>query len=108
MQPGRVYLGSISKPTKKPGYKILHYHVVLILPDSKHGIWLYHATHRSNVHRMDINTAQGLNRFFSQFGGQRGETKKILLLEASTQIDPPTQTVAETREGSAIRSNGLF
>jgi hypothetical protein len=100
MRPGRVYLGSISKSTKKPGYKILHYHVVLILPDSKHGIWLYHATHRSNVHRMDINTAQGLNRFFSQFGGQRGEIKKILLLEASTQIDPPTQTVAETREGS--------
>ena len=28
MQPGRVYLGSISKSTKKPGYKILHYHVV--------------------------------------------------------------------------------
>ena len=101
MQPGRVYLGSISKPTKKPGYKILHYHVVLILPDSKHGIWLYHATHRSNVHRMDINTPQGLNRFFSQFGGQRGETKKILLLEAlPTQIDPPAQTVAGTGEGS--------
>ena len=88
MQPGRVYLGSISKPTKKPGYKILHYHVVLILADTKHGIWLYHATHRSNVHRMDINTPQGLSKFFSQFGGQRGEIKKILILEAlPTQID---------------------
>jgi hypothetical protein len=102
MQPGRVYLGSISKPTKKPGYKILHYHVVLILPDSKHGIWLYHATHRSNVHRMDINTPQGLNRFFSQFGGQKGEIKKILLLEVlPTQIDPPpTHTAAGTGTGS--------
>ncbi len=102
MQPGRVYLGSISKPTNKPGYKILHYHVVLILPDSKHGIWLYHATHRSNVHKMDINTPQGLSRFFSQFGGQRGETKKILLLEVlPTQIDPPrAYTTAGTGAGS--------
>ena len=101
MQPGHVYLGSISKPTKKPGYKILHYHVVLILPDSKQGIWLYHATHRSNVHRMDINTPQGLSRFFSQFGGQRGETKKILVLEAlPPQSDQPTQTVAGTGAGS--------
>ena len=102
MQPGRVYLGSISKPTKKPGYKILHYHVVLILPDAKHGIWLYHATHRSNVHRMDINTPQGLSKFFSQFGGQRGEIKKILILEAlPTQIDAPTRTAEETGAGPA-------
>ncbi len=101
MQPGRVYLGSISKTTRKPGYKILHYHVVLILPDKKHGIWLYHATHRSNVHRMDINTPQGLGKFFSQFAGLRDE-KKILILEAlPTQIDAPTQTAAETETGPA-------
>ncbi len=108
MQPGCIYLGSISKPSKKPGYKVLHYHVVLILPDSKHGIWLYHATHRSNVHRMDINTPQGLNRFFSQFAGQRGETKKILLVEASpTQIDLPTQTVSGARPGSESGSMAI-
>ncbi len=102
MQPGRVYLGSISKPTKKRGYKILHYHVVLILADKKHGIWLYHATHRSNVHRMDINTPQGLGKFFAQFGGERGETKKILILEAlPTQIVAPSQTADETRTDPA-------
>lgn len=102
MQPGRVYLGSISKPTRKPGYKILHYHVVLILADKKHGIWLYHATHRSNVHRIDINTTQGLNKFFAQFGGQRGEIKKILILEAlPAQIVAPSQTAEETGAGAA-------
>ena len=96
MQPGRVYLGTISKPTRKPGYKILHYHVALILADKKHGIWLYHATHRSNVHRIDISTAQGLNKFFTQFGGQRGEIKKVLILEAlPTQIVTPSQTAEE-------------
>lgn len=102
MQPGRVYLGSISKPTKKPGYKILHYHVALILADNKHGIWLYHATHRSNVHRIDINTPQGLGKFFAQFGGHRGEIKKILILEAlPTQVVAPSQTAEETGTGTA-------
>ena len=108
MQPGRVYLGSISKPTKKPGYKVLHYHVALILADKKRGIWLYHATHRSNVHRIDINTPQGLNKFFAQFGGQRAETKKILLLEALLpQIDTPAQTAAEIPTGPASSRTDL-
>jgi hypothetical protein len=102
IQPGRVYLGSISKPTKKPGYKILHYHVVLILADKKRGIWVYHATHRSNVHRIDINTPQGLNKFFAQFGGHRGETKKILILEAlPTQIVAAGQSAEEMGKGAS-------
>jgi len=56
---------------------------------------------------MDINTPQGLSRFFSQFGGQRGETKKILLLEVlPTQIDPPrAYTTAE--RGQALKRTEL-
>lgn len=83
MKPGRVYLGSISKPTKKKGYRLLHYHVALILPDGKGGVWLYHATHRSNVHRMNINSPQGMNRLMSQFRGDRDDSKKILVVEAA-------------------------
>jgi hypothetical protein len=82
MKPGRIYLGSISRPGNERPYKLLHYHVVMMLPDGKGGIWLYHATRRSNVHKMNINTPQGINRFMSQFKGARGETKKILVVEA--------------------------
>lgn len=81
MRPGRVYFGSISKPTRRPGYKLLHYHVVLIIPDEKDGIWLYHATHRSNVHRMNLKTRRGLNRFMAQFRSSANNPKKILLVE---------------------------
>ena len=112
MQPDRVYLGSISKPTSRRGYKILHYHVVLILPEKKGGVWLYHATHRSHVHRININTPQGLNRFMSQFTGQRAETKKILIVEsAPVQIDPTIQTATDAGpnvpSGSPKLSGGL-
>lgn len=82
MRPGRVYLGSISRPGNERPYKVLHYHVVMMLPDTKGGVWLYHATHRSNVHKMNVNTAQGLNRLLSQFKGARGDTKKMLVVEA--------------------------
>jgi hypothetical protein len=96
MRPGRVYLGSISKPARKKGYKILHYHVVLILPDGKGGVWLYHATHRSNVHRMNINSPQGMNRLMSQFRGNRDDSKKILIVEATLpDLSAPVQASRE-------------
>lgn len=96
MKPGRVYLGSISKPTRKKGYKLLHYHVVLILPDGKGGVWLYHATHRSNVHRMNINSPQGMNRLMSQFRGDRDDSKKILIVEAVLpDLSAPVQATGE-------------
>lgn len=82
MKPGNIYLGSISKSGAARGYKIMHYHVVLMLPDGKGGVWLYHATRRSQVHRMDIASAQGFQRFMSQFKSGRGDTKKILVVEA--------------------------
>lgn len=93
MQPGHVYLGSISKPTTRPGYKVLHYHVVLMLPDGNGDVWLYHATRRSNVHRMNISTQKGLNRFMSQFRGNRSARKNILIM--GTDL-PKLNAVAET------------
>lgn len=96
MKPGKAYFGSISRPTNQKGYKLLHYHVVLMLPDKNGQVWLYHATRRSNVHKMNINSAQGLNRFMSQFKGSRGDEKKILIIEADLP-DPnnPVQTASE-------------
>jgi hypothetical protein len=83
MKPGHIYLGSISKPTRKKGYRLLHYHVVMMLPDGKGGVWLYHATHRSNVHKMNINSQQGMARLMSQFRGDRDNSKRILVVEAA-------------------------
>ncbi len=97
MKPGRMYLGSISRPAPERGYRVLHYHVVLMLPDGKGGVWLYHATRRSHVHRMNISTPQGMSRFMSQFKGSRGNAKKILIVEAILPpLAPATETASET------------
>jgi cell wall-associated NlpC family hydrolase len=96
MRPGRVYLASISRSARDRGYQLLHYHVVLILPDTHGGIWLYHATRRSQVHKMNINTPQGMNRFMSQFKNSRGDTKKILIAEALLpRYGVPTETALD-------------
>ncbi|MEW6140768.1 MAG: hypothetical protein AB1733_21310 [Thermodesulfobacteriota bacterium] len=81
MRVGHIYLGSISKPANRPGYKVLHYHVVLMIPDGKGGVWLYHSTRRSNVHKMNIAAPAGFNRFMSQFRERNG-AKHILVAEA--------------------------
>lgn len=91
MKPGRIYLGTISKPTHQKGYRLLHYHVVMMLPDGRGGVWLYHATHRSNVHKMNVNSQQGMNRLMSQFRGDRDNSKKILVVEAAL----PDLTIAQ-------------
>ena len=96
MKPGRMYLGSISRPAPERGYRVLHYHVVLMLPDGKGGVWLYHSTRRSHVHRMNISTPQGMSRFMSQFKGSRGNAKKILIVEAMLPLlAPATETASE-------------
>jgi hypothetical protein len=101
MRQGYIYLGSISKPAHKSGYRLLHYHVVLLLPDGKGGVWLYHATRRSNVHRMNVNTQRGLARLMSQFGNSRGEAKKIVLIEAALP-----KLSAETETASSDSASG--
>ncbi len=100
LTPGHVYIGSISKPGTARGYKVMHYHVVLILSDTKGGIWLYHATHRSNVHKININTPQGMSKFMGQFRNARGETKKILLVEATlpTAMTTAGDSAAERKD----------
>ncbi len=105
MLPGRAYFGSISKATRRPGYEILHYHVVLILPDEKGHVWLYHATQKSRVHRMDLATERGLRRLMAQFSSRRGGPKKILLVEAKLpELDAPKPTVADagSRKSDAV------
>jgi hypothetical protein len=95
---GHAYLASISKSEKDRGYPVLHYHVVLMLPDSHGGIWLYHATRRSHVHKMNLATPQGMGRFMSEFRDYRGNIKKILIIEAALpQYKTPGQTTAHKK-----------
>ncbi|MCA1959217.1 MAG: hypothetical protein LDL33_00365 [Desulfomonile sp.] len=104
MKPGRVYLGTISKPTRRPGYKLMHYHVVLMIPEDNDKVWLYHATRRSSVHKMNLKTRQGMSRLMAQFRNQRGEEKRILIVEAvlpSMKSSAGTVADAGTDSGSA-------
>jgi len=103
MRVGRVYLGSISRPARDQGYKLLHYHVVLMMPDPKGGVQLYHATRRSQVHRININSQQGLNRFMGQFRGASGDTKKILIVEAILpNLATGTEDVTDAKAESPV------
>ncbi|MGO9567362.1 MAG: hypothetical protein ACLP5H_07480 [Desulfomonilaceae bacterium] len=101
MRAGRIYLGSISRPAPERGYRVLHYHVVLLLPDGKGGEWLYHATRRSLVHRMNIRTPQGMSRFMSEFRVSGGNAKKILIVEAPL---PTLKPATETASGAGLPS----
>ena len=81
MNPGKIYLLSINKDTRKPGYKHIFYHVGLIIPDTQRHAWFYHATKKSNVHRMDLKSEAGLGRFFYQFAESNYGPKYIYILE---------------------------
>ncbi len=95
MRPGRVYLATISKSSRRQGYKVLHYHVALMLPDNNGSIWLYHATHLSKVHSMDIATREGLRRFLWEMRRTNNEPKYILIVES---IPYSETTVASTKD----------
>lgn len=102
MKSGRIYLGSISRQAPERGYRVIHYHVVLMLPDGKRGVWLYHATRRSHVHRINIGTPQGMSRFMSEFGGSRSNHKKILVVETELpKLEPAMETASNNTSPSA-------
>ncbi len=85
MRPGHVYLASISKPAARKGYVLLHYHVGLAIPDRQGHVWWYHSTPGSGVHRLDLNSPQGMAVFNKEFTGPKASKKRILLLE----VDAP-------------------
>lgn len=81
IKPGHLYLFSINKDTRKLGYRYIHYHVGLIIPENTEHAWFYHSTKKSKVHRMDLKSKNGLNRFFYQFAESRIGPKYIYILE---------------------------
>ncbi len=98
MKPGRVYLATVSKPGTREGYKLLHYHVALMLPDDQGGVWVYHSTRLSKAHSMNLKTREGLRRFLWELRRTRNEPKHILIVESSAY---PETTVASTHDSPA-------
>jgi hypothetical protein len=80
LTPGRVYLGSLNRPVAKEGYLLLHHHVVLLLPGHEGQAWLYQATGRHGVYRLDLATAEGLRRFLEPYTAH--PRQRLLLIEA--------------------------
>ena len=103
MRPGNAYLVSISKPSNRRGYRLLHYHVALILPDEAGEVWLYHTTRRSRTHRIDLADAGGLRRFMSQFQATRGGAKEILVVEAT--LPSRTMTASASQPATTAPSS---
>ena len=78
--PGRLYLFTISKPTSRVGYGLLHYHVGLILADNEGGKWLYQTTgSRGHSYRLNLATDQGMDALQSSFR-QTGRSQKMMLI----------------------------
>ena len=82
MTPGHVYLFSMNKPIKYKNYKILHYHVGLIVPDSKGHVWLCHATRKGGVNKVDITKDAKLERIIKANPDSNLGPRKILIIEA--------------------------
>lgn len=83
LKPGRVYLGSMNRPGGYAPYRLLHHHVVVLLPDGEGRCWLYQATARDGVHRLDLRTAAGLRRLQEQFPDRSEGPERILILEVA-------------------------
>ncbi|ACS80834.1 hypothetical protein Desal_2781 [Maridesulfovibrio salexigens DSM 2638] len=82
MKPGHVYLFSMSKDIKFKNYKLLHYHVGLIVPDDQGHIWLCHATRNSGVNKVDISNQDNLDPIIKANPDTKLGPRKILLIEA--------------------------
>lgn len=83
MRPGRIYLFSMSKPVRFKNYRVLHYHVGLIVPDGKGHVWLCHATTKGGVNKADISDASRLDRIINANPDTSLGPRMILIIEAS-------------------------
>jgi hypothetical protein len=74
IQPDCVYLGSISRVTKRGPQ---HYHAVVLLKEKAGPVWLYQTLPKGRSHRLNLSSPQG----FARMQGMFGEKKRILVLE---------------------------
>lgn len=82
MKNGNVYLFSMSKPVSFKNYKMLHYHVGVIVPDGEGHVWLCHATHKAGVNKVDITSTENLKRVVDANPDSNLGKRMILIVEA--------------------------
>lgn len=85
MEAGKVYLFSMSKPVSFKKYRLLHYHVGLIVPDGKGHIWLCHATTKGGVNKSDITDKAKLERIIEANPDTHLGPRKILIIEVPSR-----------------------
>ena len=86
LRSGYVYFASISKPwSKVKPYKLIHYHVGIIIKQSDKLIWFYHTTKLSHTHRYNLAYDKGMEQFHYQFARSKYGDKYILLVG----VEPP-------------------
>lgn len=81
--PNQACLVSFSQTGRRAGYTLQHYHVGVILPGAGGSRWLYQATPKSGVHKMDLADPKGMERFLGVFSG--GD-KRVLLLSVDLPV----------------------
>jgi len=86
MTPGHVYLFSMNKPVKFKNYKLLHYHVGVVVPDGKGHVWLCHATRKSGVNKVDILNPANLEAVIKANPDTDLGPRKILIIEAPLKL----------------------
>lgn len=76
-----IYLVVFSKPVSKPPYKVLYYHVGIIIKDNNGNVWLYHSTPIQGVHRVWLNYDEKMTPFQKEFKKNPAYDKRVLVLE---------------------------
>lgn len=85
LQPEHLYYFVISKPDIKFAGGISFYHVGLILKDGAN-IWMYHATSKGGVYRVNLAGEQGIAWFRHYYGASPQGSKFIQLVEVPLPV----------------------
>lgn len=76
-----IYLATFSKPVKIKNYKVLYYHVGIIIKDNNKNIWLYHSTPIDGVHRTWLDYDKNMTPFNKEYKKHPDYDKRVLILE---------------------------
>lgn len=81
LQPEHIYYFVISRPDTRFAGGISFYHVGLILKDGTNNIWMYHATAKGGVYRINLADENGVAWFRHYYGASPRGPKFIQLVE---------------------------
>jgi hypothetical protein len=82
LPPGTMWFFAVSKPDRRFRGGVSYYHNGLLLVSEK-SAWMYHATRRAGVHRVDLKNPQSLKTFRASFPPVKNHgERRILFAEA--------------------------